>query len=64
MYTETKSTDQIGLEYQDWLIGALAKEGIIFQPYSSRKYQFEHGESWSGLEVKFDSNCGSTAMYF
>ena len=43
-------------EYLDWLSDKLRKAtpGLIIGPYASRKYQFEHGESFSGIEIKND----------
>ena len=43
-------------EYLDWVSDKLRKAtpGLIIGPYASRKYQFEHGESFSGIEIKND----------
>lgn len=47
---------QAGLEYQDFIADQLRKATpcIILGAYSSTKYQFEKGESASGIEIKHD----------
>jgi hypothetical protein len=41
-----KDSFEIGLEFQDFIIRKLLHNyGIVIQPYSSKKYQFEVGES-------------------
>lgn len=44
------------LQYQDFIADKLRKADpcIIIGAYSSRKYQYEHGESMSGIEIKYD----------
>ena len=44
------------LQYQDFVIEQLRKANpcIIVPTYSSKKYQFEHGESACGIEIKHD----------
>lgn len=41
-------------EYQDFITDELLKRGIILNQYSSTKYQYNVGESASGIEVKYD----------
>jgi hypothetical protein len=41
-----------GQEYQDFVAGELFKLGIVLSSYSSRKYQYEKGESTNGIEIK------------
>jgi hypothetical protein len=37
-----KDSFEIGLEFQDYIITLIIKDyGIVIQPYSSKKYQFE-----------------------
>ena len=51
-----KDSFEIGLEFQDFIIRKLLHNyGIVIQPYSSKKYQFEVGESLQGYEIKYDA---------
>lgn len=51
-----KDSFEIGLEFQDFIIRQLLRDyGIVIQPYSSKKYQFEQGESLQGYEIKYDA---------
>lgn len=43
-----------GAEFQDYVTHRLLQCGIVVNQYSSKKYQIEHGESASGIEVKYD----------
>ena len=56
MTDEYKEKLEAGLEYQDFIADKLRKgePSIILGAYSSRKYQNEHGESASGIEIKHD----------
>ena len=47
-------------EYQDFITDQLLKHGITLNQYSSRKYQFNKGESASGIEVKHDKRMAET----
>lgn len=49
-----------GQEFQDFILTQLLKNGIPVCFYSSRKYQFEKGESSNGIEVKFDDRYNDT----
>lgn len=54
-----------GLEYQDFIVHRLMREGLFIGIYTSRKYQFEYGESASGIEIKFDGKLQETGnLYF
>ena len=54
-----------GLEFQDFIITLLLKEhGIVIQPYSSKKYQFEIGESLQGYEIKYDARSTGDCTYY
>lgn len=55
-----------GEEYQDFVTDYLRKMTpcIIMMNYSSRKYQYEHGESANGLEVKYDGRLHETGNLY
>ena len=54
-----------GLEYQDFICDQLRiKAGIFVGCYSSRKYQFEKGESACGLEIKYDARLADTGNVY
>ena len=53
-----------GMLYQDFITDQLMSRGISLNAYSSRKYQFERGESASGIEVKFDSRMAETGNVY
>jgi hypothetical protein len=48
---------EIGHQYQDFVMDELIKYGILLQCYSSKKYQYDKGESLAGIEVKYDDWC-------
>ena len=49
-----------GIEFQDWVCELMAREHIILQNLSSKKYQFERGENLQGFEIKLDARCTET----
>lgn len=49
-----------GMEYQDFLIKPLIQHGLVFQQYASKRYQQEKGESFNGIEVKYDMRMAET----
>lgn len=54
-----------GAQYQDFIADVLASQcGISLNAYSSKKYQFERGESASGIEVKFDDRMRETGNVY
>jgi len=64
MLTETKSNypdspvkDSLenGAQFLDFVMLTLQKKGVVLQPFQSRKYQYQVGESIQGWEVKHDS---------
>lgn len=58
---------EAGLQYQDFVADQLRKADpcIILGAYSSRKWQNEHGESASGIEIKHDMKLKETGnLYF
>lgn len=43
------------MEYQDFVVDILIKNlGLVISNYSSRRYQFNIGESRQGIEIKLD----------
>jgi len=54
------STFQDGLEFQDFVCEQLARQHIVLQNLSSKRYQFEVGENLQGFEIKFDGRCSDT----
>ena len=43
------------MEYQDFIVELLVKNlGLVISNYSSRKYQYNIGESKQGIEIKLD----------
>lgn len=55
-----------GLRYQDFVCDQLRKmtPARIIMPYCSQEYQYQHGESASGFEIKFDDKMKSTGNIF
>jgi len=51
-------------EYQDFLTKELSKRGIHIQCFSSKKYQWEIGESLCGTEIKHDKRFSQTGNLF
>lgn len=51
-------------EYQDFITDQLLRRGIVLNQYASRKYQYERGESASGIEVKFDNRMSDTGNIY
>ena len=54
---------QDAAEYQDFLTDELLKYGISLNQYSSKKYQYDVGESASGIEVKHDKQMDSGNVF-
>lgn len=52
------------LEFQDFLTKELSKRGIHIQCFSSRKYQWEIGESACGTEIKYDKMFSQTGNLY
>jgi len=53
-----------GLQFQDYVVANLARVGIIIMAYSSQKYQYNKGESFSRHEIKLDMNMKGTGNLF
>ena len=62
VYPDAKRTTVFseGIEFQDFVCEQLAKENIILQNLSSKKYQFKIGENLQGFEIKLDNLCTET----
>lgn len=57
----TKEDIESGLQYQDFIaIQLLQKLGWTLNQFASRKYQIEHGESISRIEIKNDNKMQET----
>lgn len=49
------------LEFQDFVAHVLLRElGIALTVHNSRRYQFEHGETRQGIEIKHDKQMAQT----
>jgi len=56
---------ELGAQFQDYCTSVLMTKGIIIMPFSSRKYQYEVGESASKHEIKYDMKFSETGnLYF
>lgn len=56
-----------GLEYQDFVftqLRCMEDMPVFLGAYSSKKYQYEKGESLSGLEIKYDTLLNVTGNLF
>lgn len=62
LYPQSKNpiSFQQGLEFQDFVVEQFAKQGFYIQLHSSKKYQFERGESVQRCEIKLDNRCTET----
>lgn len=58
-YPDSINTNSVqdSAEFQDIVMVTLFKSGVILQPFTSRKYQYEVGESIQGMEIKLDNWC-------
>lgn len=51
-----KDSMEVGHQFQDFIINQfIIKYGIVISIYSSRKYQYDIGESRQGFEIKYDA---------
>ena len=53
-----------GQKYQDFITDQFLKIGIPILFYSSKKYQYEQGESANGFEIKFDDKFKQTGNIY
>lgn len=62
LYPNAKTVTSFGdgVEYQDFVLTRVAALGWIVQTYSSKRYQIERGESFTGVEIKLDRRCTET----
>ena len=51
---------QVGAEFLDFVLVTLQPMGLYLQPFTSKKYQYNKGESFQGWEVKLDNRCTDT----
>jgi hypothetical protein len=59
-----KDSLSIGQEYQDFIIEKLhLNTGITVATFSSKKYQFNKGETMQGFEIKYDSRSTGDCTY-
>lgn len=60
--SKNKNSIQEGLEFQDFAACKLYERGIMAFPFASRRYQYQIGESLSGVEYKLDRRCTETGQ--
>jgi hypothetical protein len=53
-----------GQQYEDFVQRVLWQHGYIFVLHRSAKYQWSHGESVGGIEIKLDRNCSRTGNLY
>ena len=59
-----KDSMEVGHQFQDFIINQfIIKYGIVISIYSSRKYQFDIGESRQGFEIKYDARSTGDNTY-
>lgn len=57
----TGESIRVAEEFQDFVMQVLwQRMGFPVSVYTSRKYQWAHGESLQGVEIKFDGRCLET----
>ena len=56
--------DEKAKEYQDLATDILCSRGINVNCYTSRKYQYEKGEGWNGIEIKNDRRITETGNIY
>lgn len=56
---------QIGMEFQDFVVSKLIKElGMPITLYGSKKFQFNYGENFQGVEIKYDARSTGDKTYY
>jgi len=55
---------KLGLEYQDFVVEQLYKNGLPIVSYSSKMYQIKMGENKPGFEIKFDRKFKETGNFY
>lgn len=62
---EHKDSFEVGLQFQDFIITQLLRDyGIVIQLYSSKKFQFDVGESLQGYEIKYDARSTGDCTHY
>jgi len=64
MTNEYKKRLEQGLQYQDFAVNELYKNGIPIVAFGSKKYQIEIGENKSGFEIKNDTLFSKTGNFY
>ena len=61
-YPDSQHSDplQVGAEFLDFVTVTLHARGLYLQPFTSKKYQYNKGESLQGWEVKLDQRLSDT----
>ncbi len=61
-YPDCKYDDplQVGAEFLDFVLVELQRIGLYLQPFTSKKAQYNRGESFQGWEVKYDQRWTET----
>jgi hypothetical protein len=62
LYPDAKHIDslQVGAEFLDFVVIVLHRFGLYLQPFTSKKYQYNKGESFQGWEIKLDNRFTDT----
>jgi len=62
MYPNSKNANSFadGMEFQDFVVEQFNAWGLYIQLHSSKRYQFERGESVQRVEIKLDNRCTET----
>lgn len=55
---------EIGWRYQDFISRRLYEIGLVCIPHQSRDYQLKYGESFNGIEIKFDRQLKDTGNIY
>lgn len=53
-------TLELGAQFLDFVMETLQRRGVVLQPYTSKKKQYNTGESLQGWEVKLDNRFTET----
>lgn len=61
-YPDAKHANEFqrGMEFQDFVCAAFAREHIILQNLVSKKWQYDVGENLQGFEIKLDDPCSNS----
>lgn len=53
-----------GLEFQDYVVERMYEFGFPITGYSSKSYQYSHGENRNGVEIKYDMRMAETGNLY